>query len=424
MLDMKSGILTGAKANLGFAGLSGPADTYRPALPTIRLRPHPVATPQLANDLAALQDRLHDLMPRLRVAVVYGGDKEKQGAVLYRAGNTRPWKSYLSVAEDLRQALREVGFRHVDLVADDMSMPATLQAKGAQLAWLNTGGVQGDNPVCHAAAQLEMLGVPYIGHNPLTSALLDEKDVFKRQLQALGVLTAPFVTWRPGDSVSLPERMRNTFGAYRGPFVVKPVSGRASLHVHKVDRPEDVAPLAAQVNALTHKPVLIEKFLSGREFCVAVCGPVVSRGGRLEKLDGPFAFSPLERKLEPGEAIFTSMDKKAITDDRAALVPAGPDGLRERLLDLARLIYRELDLTSLVRIDIRADEAGRLFVLEANPKPDLKRPGPGVTSLVAMGLPEQGMSYHDLVFGLLADRMRDLLVHNPARLEHVMSQVG
>src|SRR5262249_12407266 len=163
-----------------------------------------------------------------------GGDKEKQGAVLYRAGNTRPWKSYQSVAEDIRQALSELGFQHVDLVADDMNMPATLQARGTQLVWLNTGGVQGDNPVCHAPAQLEMLGVPYTGPNPLTSALLDEKDVFKRQPQALGVLTAPFVTWRPGDSVSLTERMRNTFGRYQGPFVVKPVSGRASLHVHKV----------------------------------------------------------------------------------------------------------------------------------------------------------------------------------------------
>jgi len=110
------------------------------------------------------------------------------------------------------------------------------------------------------------------------------------------------------------------------------------------------------------------------------------------------------------------MDKKAITDDRAALVPEGPDGLREQLLDLARFIYRELALTSLVRIDVRADEAGRLFVLEANPKPDLKRPGPGVTSLVAMGLAEQNMSYHDLVYGLLADRAVELLVQGPARL--------
>ena len=78
---------------------------------------------------------------------------------------------------------------HVELMADDMSLPGTLQRKGIQFAWLNTGGVQGDNPVCHAAAHLEMLGVPYVGHNPLCAALLDEKDVLKRQLQALGVLT-------------------------------------------------------------------------------------------------------------------------------------------------------------------------------------------------------------------------------------------
>jgi D-alanine-D-alanine ligase len=116
------------------------------------------------------------------------------------------------------------------------------------------------------------------------------------------------------------------------------------------------------------------------------------------------------------------MDKKAITDDRASLVPAGK--LRDDLCEMARRIYREMDLETLVRIDVRADENGRLHVLEANPKPDLKRPTAGKTSLVSIGLPEQRMSYADLVFGLLADRVHSLAVSNPKRLEHVPALVG
>ncbi len=366
-----------------------------------------------------LERRVRAVAAAARLAVIYGGNKESAGSVLYRTVNTRPWKSYREVAEDLAAALRELGFAHVDVLAEDMNLPGELQRRGIQLAWLNTGGVQGDNPVCHAAALLEMLGIPYIGHSPLHAALLDEKDVFKRMLRSAGLPTAPFVTWHPEEDEPLARRLEQVFGPYHGPFVVKPVSGRASLHVSRVEGPAEAEARASEVFAATHRPVLVEQFLSGREFCVAVGGPIVCRGGQLLHRGGPFVFSILQRKLEPGEHIFTSMDRKAISGDRAALVP--PGSLRDRLERLARRIYREFDLKSLVRIDVRADERGRLHVLEANPKPDLKRPGPGVTSLVALGLPDEGMTYHDLVLGLLADRLHDLAAHNPARLAHLPS---
>jgi D-alanine-D-alanine ligase len=361
-------------------------------------------------------------MGKVRLAVVYGGDKERPRSVLYKTPNTRPWKSYREVAADIQKALQEAGFANVDLLPEDMKLVTALRRRKTHFAWLNTGGVQGENPVCHASALLEMLGVPYVGHAPLTASLLDEKDAFKRHLQSAGIPTSPFVTWQPSTAHTLPERLAKAFGTSRRPFVVKPISGRASLHVHLVERVEDIAQVAGQVHAVTRKGVLVERYLPGREFCVAVCGPVVCRGGRLRKLAEPFAFSALERRLEPGEAIFTSMDSKAISGDRAALVPAGE--LRERLLALARRIYEEFDLESIVRVDVRADEGGELQVLEANPKPDLKRPGAGVTSLVALGLPEQGMSYQDLLVGLFADRLHALQVNNPARLEHLRPLLG
>ena len=102
----------------------------------------------------------------------------------------------------------------------------------------------------------------------------------------------------------------------------------------------------------------------------------------------------------------------------AATFTPGRDWL-DAVTDLMQRIYREFDLRSVVRVDIRADEAGKLHVLEANPKPDLKRPAPGVTSLVALGLPEQGMDYHDLIRGLLADRLYEILTRQPETLEHI-----
>ena len=65
---------------------------------------------------------------------------------------------------------------------------------------------------------------------------------------------------------------------------------------------------------------------------------------------------------------------------------------------LAGKFFVEFNLCSLIRLDIRADENDRLHILEANPKPDLKRPAQGVTSLISAGLPEAGMQYDDLIF--------------------------
>jgi D-alanine-D-alanine ligase len=58
--------------------------------------------------------------------------------------------------------------------------------------------------------------------------------------------------------------------------------------------------------------------------------------------------------------------------------------------------------------------------LEANPKPDLKHPGENVTSLVALGLAEYGMSYNDLIFSLLADRLDYLLTQHIEIIPHIV----
>ena len=98
--------------------------------------------------------------------------------------------------------------------------------------------------------------------------------------------------------------------------------------------------------------------------------------------------------------------------DRFKKLDSVHDGeLLERMRRLACEIYREFNLSSLIRLDLRSDEQGNLYVLEANPKPDLKQPANGVTSLISTGLPECGMDYDDLIFSLIADRLDYLFTH-------------
>ncbi|MGL4811448.1 MAG: hypothetical protein ACRCXM_06705, partial [Beijerinckiaceae bacterium] len=293
-----------------------------------------------------LNRQIEKLFRRLRLAVVYGGDKSKQGAVIEPTTNPRSWKSYEAVAKDISGAMGRLGCKHITLMPDDMTLGQRLKDMDAHIAWLNTGGVQGHCSVAHAPAMLELFGIPYIGHDPMTAGILDNKHVFKRQLRAAGIPTADFYIWQPGISPHDPSCdpvFQQAFGASKGPFIVKPVSGRASLHVTFVDRVDDLPAAVQRVYDITRNHVLVEAYLGGREFCVAVAGPVIWRHGRAERLDGPFVFSALERVLDSDEKIFTSMDVKPITGERAfVLDPAKEGALCDRLTNLARSVFTQL----------------------------------------------------------------------------------
>jgi D-alanine-D-alanine ligase len=375
-------------------------------------------------DIGQLEAQLERLKPNLRLAVIFGGDKTTPGGVVYPSRNTRSWKSYEAVATDIAASLHRLGFRHVHLMPDDMQLGERLRRAEVHLAWLNTGGVQGYNPTAHAPAMLEMFGVPYVGHDPLAATTLDNKHAFKREAICAGLPTAPFTTWHMARGPFQPERnsrFQRAFADYAGPFVVKPVSGRASLHVHVVDDRAALPEAVAEVYRATENLVLVEKYLPGREFCVAVAGPVTARQRRLTRGTEPFAFAPLERILLPEERIFTSMDQRPITRDRCRSLDRAGDAVHlERMRRLAREVFLEFGIGSLIRIDMRADESGELFILEANPKPDLKRPAAGVTSLIAEGLSESGMDYDDLILSLLADRLDFLLTHRRETVGHIV----
>lgn len=389
----------------------------------LRRSEHALA-PVVATNVVGLQAQIDRLLDRMRIAVVFGGDKSVPGAVIHPTWNPRSWKSYETVAQDIADALARIGFRHVQLMSDDMRLSERLCREGIHLAWLNTGGVQGYNPACHAPAMLELFGIPYVGHDPLSATTLDNKHAFKRELASAGILTAPFMTWHLSRGPFLPKmnsRFARIFGDYTGPFVVKPVSGRASLHVHVVDNVGDLPEVVDEVFSVTENLVLIESYLPGREFCVSVCGPVTARNGRLSRRSIPFVFSKLERMFEPDERIFASMDLRPIRPGRFRRPdPVSDAETLSQLGVLARDIFLEFHLSSLIRLDVRAAADGRLMVLEANVKPDLTRPGNEATSLVCAGLYEHGMDYDDLILSLLADRLDSLFNQRRASVRHLI----
>ncbi len=390
----------------------------------VRALPCPLAESDSQSDEQKLQEQIERLLDRLQLAVIFGGDKFAPGGVVYQCHNTRSWKSYEAVAHDIAASLGRIGFRNVQVMPDDMALGDRLRRNGTQMAWLNTGGVQGYNPAAHAPAMLEMFGVPYVGHDPLNATTLDNKHAFKREAICAGLRTAPFVTWHMARGPFRPEinsRFRLAFGDYQGPFIVKPVSGRASLNVHFVEDRECLPEVVELVYQATENVVLIEKYLEGREYCIAAAGPVTARGGKIQRGSEPFTFGALERVLTSDEMIFTSMDVKPITDDRFRTLSGPEDAeVNKSLRQIACEVFLEFNLGALIRVDLRADKAGNMYILEANPKPDLKHASKGVTSLVAAGLPEVGMTYDDLILSLFADRLDFLFQHRRSSVQHIL----
>ena len=345
----------------------------------------------------------------MNIAVIYGGDKTVEGAVINKTQNPRSWKSYQSVAQDIADSLQRLGSKRVHLMPDDMKLGEQLRKKNIHFAWLNTGGVQGYDSILHGAALLEMVGIPYVGHNPLTAGILDNKHVFKRQLNALNLPTAAFVTWHLSQGEFSAEnnaRFKQVFADSQGPFIVKPVCGRASQNVAVIDTVDALSDAVAEIYQATENHVLIEEYLPSQEFTVAVCGQITAKGKKLIQSDGPFVFSVVERMLTPEERIFTSMDVRPITTDRLRLL--GPDYEPDTLKvieNIARDIFTELDIETLIRLDLRMNAKDEINVLEVNPKPDLEKPRGKNTSIVCTGLQACGMDYDDLILSLFADRV-------------------
>jgi D-alanine-D-alanine ligase len=317
---------------------------------------------------------------------------------------TAPALRGLGVASEagatIADALTRAGFRHVELLADDLHLGQELRRSQAQLAWLAGSASQRDNPGRHAAGLLEKLGLPYVGHRPPQSTLLENKEMLKRYLASLGIPTAPFVCCDPENGPFRPKvhsRFIRAFRNHWGKFVVKPASGSAAAHLVIVDSEADLPDAVARVHDATGKPVLIEAYLPGAEYSIAICGRVTARMRRLDRGGEPFAFSPLEHFGARPDRQFRRLD------------PAGDSADLAQLHELAREAFVELNLETLVRWDVRADATGAMFVLDADSTPLLDIADHADRGATVAGLAAHGMDFDDLVLSLLADKI-DLLM--------------
>jgi D-alanine-D-alanine ligase len=216
----------------------------------------------------------------------------------------------------------------------------------------------------NVVSYLELLRVPYTGCNPRGLMLARDKALSKTLLSYHRVPVPEFAVVRVGRKVRRPKRM--TF-----PLIVKSLTQEASIGISQASVVHDDKQLAERVRFI-HTSIgtdaIMERYVEGRELYVGIIG-----NQRLQVLpvwELRFAKMPEDAYHIATERVkwsFKYQQKHGIKQGQAKL----PDETAARAQHLARRVYRTLDLSGYARIDFRMDEAGKLFVLEANPNPQL-----------------------------------------------------
>jgi D-alanine-D-alanine ligase len=199
----------------------------------------------------------------------------------------------------------------------------------------------------HAAALMEWLGVRFTGSGSETLALCRRKDRTNAVLGAMGV----------------PVPRKGIF-----PCIVKPADDDGSAFIDAGSICED-ATAAAQAQARLAGPAIVEEFLPGREFAVAMWGRAA-----------PEHVSIGETCFLDGLRLCTYASKWDIESKDFANSPIFYDPelappLREAIIAAARGAWMAVAGRGYMRVDVRLDAAGSPRVLDVNPNPEL---GPGV----------------------------------------------
>jgi len=218
-------------------------------------------------------------------------------------------------------------------------------------------GVGGRNREAQVPMILELKKIPFVGSDALTLALTLDKVITKKVLVAEGIPTPRFFEMHhPDDRIP---------AGLSFPLIVKPRFEGSSKGISEksvVRSAEELERQAAAIMESYRQPVLVEEFIRGTEFTVAVIGndPPEALPAVQIQIDG---------KSDLGELFYTF---SRIASGAGYRCPAQiAAALEKRLRELAVRTYQAVDCLDFGRVDFRVDRAGTPHVLEINPLPSL-----------------------------------------------------
>jgi D-alanine-D-alanine ligase len=239
-------------------------------------------------------------------------------------------------------------------------------------------GLSGYAREAQVPALLEAYGIPVVFSDPLTLALTLDKAWSKRIARDQGVPTPDFVVIQsPADIAAVDLSF---------PLFLKPVAEGSGKGVNERSRANSVAELRAtalDLLARFRQPVLVETYLSGREFTVGITGT-----GEDAEVLGVMEIRATSKGTQSGYGY----ENKEHWEDRVTLHLVD-DEEAEAAAHVARAAWRALRCRDGGRVDLRSDGWGRPHFLEVNPLAGLNPEHSDLCFIARF----KGLSYRDLI---------------------------
>jgi len=232
----------------------------------------------------------------------------------------------------------------------------------------------------HVVSYLELMKRRYTGCNPRGLLLAHDKALSKQILSYHRVPVPEFHVFPLGRRVRRPKKLPF-------PLFVKSLTEEGSVGIARASLVQDDEQLAERVQ-FVHEHLgtdaIAERFILGRELYVGVIG-----NHRLQTF--PTWELTLTNRDESSPLIATSKVKWDVDyQKKVGLTYARAEGLSEaleqRLARLCKRAYRNLNLTGYARMDLRLTEEGEIYLLEANPNPQLSYGDEFADSAEAVGI--------------------------------------
>ena len=253
-------------------------------------------------------------------------------------------------------------------------MPRVVKGELPGMVFNLSYGIQGQARYTHVPGMLEMLGLPYVGSGPLAHSLALDKVVSKMIFVQHGLPTPEFaVLDAPGFEMP----------GLKFPLIVKPKNEAVSFGIQVCRSEKELRDAADAIFEKFEQPVLVERYISGREVNVGLLGN-----------NPPEALPPAELKFgRRGPQIYTYEDKmrksgREITIECPAAIG---DELTAKAQDLAKRAFAVLGCYDCARVDMRLDSDGDLYILEVNSLPSMGAHGSYVEGAAQVGLDFAGL---------------------------------
>ncbi|MFN8006202.1 MAG: D-alanine--D-alanine ligase [Terriglobia bacterium] len=245
----------------------------------------------------------------------------------------------------------------------------------------------------HVVSFLELVKQSYTGCNPRGLTLAHDKALSKKILAYHRIQVPSFAVFPVNRKVRRPKSLKF-------PILVKSLSEEGSACISQASLVHDDEKLEERVKLVhrqTNTPAIAEQYIDGREIYVAIIGN--------QQLQ---SFTPWEliiNKLPEGAPyIATSklkwdheyQEKLGVVTQAADLTPE----LRKKFDHISKRVYRILSLSGYARLDYRLTPDGQIYLLEANPNPDISADEDFAAAAQHCGVPYDALLQKIISLGL------------------------